>query len=81
MTQKFRSYNSDLLTKYYGVVLQLQQGIQEFAEETPMEELPQSLIETPVLFNITACYIAMYNRLLDYELIKDGHHSTSKELQ
>lgn len=81
MTQKFRSYNSDLLTKYYGVVLQLQETIHSMAEESSIEELPHSLIETPVLFNIAACYIAMYNRLFDYELIKDGHHTTSKELQ
>ena len=43
-----------------------------------MDGVPQSLVPTPLLYDLTVCYEAMYNKLLDYDLIKTGNFKTDK---
>ena len=77
---KFRVWDSDELYKNLKTAIQIKKKIQEIAIDNnlEMDGVPQSLVPTPLLYDLTVCYEAMYNKLLDYDLIKTGNFKTDK---
>lgn len=43
------------------------------SEQTGPEDLPTSMIPTAILYNIAACFVEMYNKLLDEKLLVAGY--------
>jgi len=73
--RKFRIWDSEELSKTLKTAIQIRAKIQEIAIEskTPIPNIPQSLVPTSMLYDLTVCYEAMYNKLLDLDLIETGN--------
>ncbi len=80
MANKLRAYNSKVLADHYAIMLQIQAKLEAILHSnsgiSDLSQLPQSLLPTELLYNITLCYEVMYNALLDSSLLKDGHVKT-----
>lgn len=76
--RKFRIWDSAELSKNLKTVIQIRAKIQEIAIEsrTTIPNIPQSLVPTSVLYDLTVCYEAMYNKLLDLDLLETGNLKT-----
>ena len=77
---KFRLWDSDELYKNLKTATQIKTKIQEIAVETKtsIHDIPQSLVPTSILYDLIVCYEAMYNKLLDSDLIRIGNSKTNK---
>jgi hypothetical protein len=74
MTNKLRVYESKALADVYAIACQIQHQIDvALASSENPGELPASLIPTENIYDIVVCYNAMYNLLVEYSLIKEGH--------
>lgn len=79
--RKFRLWDNKTLFQVYEIVAQVKSNIeQKCTEEIGPESLPVSIIPTHVLYDIAACYEAMYNKLLDEELIVAGYPKSTKQI-
>ena len=78
--RKFRLWDNKTLFQVYEIVTQIRAKIEErCSEEIGPEGLPMSIVPTDMLYDIAACYEAMYVKLLDEELIVAGYpKSTNK---
>lgn len=78
--RKFRMWDSKTLFQVYDLVSQIKFKIEErCSEETNPQDLPMSIVPTDMLYDIAACYEAMYMKLLDEELLVAGYpKSTNK---
>jgi len=72
--RKFRIWDSAKLAKNLKIAIQIRAKIQEIAIESkvPINEVPQSLVPTSTLYDLTVCYEALYNKLLDLDLVETG---------
>lgn len=77
---KFRVWDSEALNKNLKTAIQIKAKIHEIALQNGLDivNVPQSLVPTSTLYDLIVCYEAMYNKLLDYDLIKTGNHKTNK---
>ena len=73
--RKFRYWDNKLLFQSLQKIIQIRAKIEEVCikEQINPVDLPMSMLPTDVLYDIAACYEAMYNKLLDEELIKAGY--------
>ena len=78
--RKFRMWDNKTLFQTYDIVSQIRFKIEErCSEEVGPEGLPMSIVPTDMLYDIAACYEAMYMKLLDEELLVAGYpKSTNK---
>jgi hypothetical protein len=77
--RKFRLWDNKLLFDVYQKASQISGKIEEKCNEnTSPDMLPASLVPTDILYDLVACYEAMYNKLLDEELLVAGFPKTSK---
>ena len=73
--RKFRIWDSQELSKNLKTAIQIRGKIQDIALETgvPITAIPQSLVPTSTLYDLTVCYEAMYNKLLNLDLVETGN--------
>lgn len=71
----FKVWDSIALNDTEKVVLQIKQKIEELSEDNKQEiqDMPDSLIPTGYLYDITACFDAMYHLLLERDLVMTGN--------
>lgn len=77
---KFRTWDSLTLSESAKLALQLKQKIEEICEavnKTP-EELPNSVLDTERLYMLSISYIAAYDKLIEYDLLKTGNIKQTK---
>lgn len=81
---KFKVYDSKLLADIYNILSQIQTHIADIINSTEEikgpEDVPPSMVPTDVLFNISTCYLAMYDKLLDNDLVKNGNFKTNQTI-
>ena len=71
---KFNHWDNKLLFITLQKVLQVKEKIEEICvkQRVPPKALPLSMIPTDALYEITTCYEAMYDALLEKDLLKCG---------
>lgn len=77
---KFKIWDSIAINDALKTVIQLKDKIETISHEnkTEVEYMPPSIIPTVELYNIVACYEAMYRVLLDKSLVMTGNLKSSK---
>lgn len=75
MTEKFRDEDTNIIFTSLQDVIQLKGAIESqcIDRKIPVSELEMSIVPTDILYNISVCYEAMYNKLLKDSLIKSGY--------
>lgn len=74
--RKFRLWDNKLLFQTYQQVIQIKETIEDrCGNELLPGDLPTSAMSTDVLYNIVACYEALYDKLLEEELLQAGYSS------
>lgn len=77
--RKFRHWDNRLLFQTLEKALQLKNKIDEHCGiEFNPEDLPMSIIPTEIVYDIAICYEAMYEKLLEEELLVAGYPKSSK---
>ncbi len=78
MSKGFRIWNSDTINDSMQHVIQLKELIEEVCikEQVNPIDLPHSVVPTVMLYDIAACYDAMYEMLLKHDLVKAGYPKT-----
>lgn len=78
--RKFRIWDSAELASNLKTAIQIRAKIQEIAVESgvSIDKVPQSLVPTSTLYNLTVCYEALYNKLLELDLVETGNLKTDK---
>lgn len=73
--RKFRFWDNKLLFQNLERVLQFKETIEELAlkKDVAIEELPSSILPTKTFYELLLCYEAMYDKLLEEELITHGY--------
>ena len=73
-------WDSAALCDTEKVVIQIRDKIEKLSHETKTEvqDLPDSLIPTAYVYDIVACFDAMYNMLLERDLVETGNIKFSK---
>lgn len=82
MTHKpFRIWDSDLLQEASKIALQIVSITNNVCEEnkTIPAMLPASLVPTDKLYLVCASFVAAYDKLIEYELVKTGNLRTNKQ--
>lgn len=72
--RKFKLWDSKVLAIVYEQVLQIKTRIEaQCSDNIGPEDLPMSAIPSDVLYDIAACYVAMYDKLYTDELVTSGY--------
>lgn len=73
--RKFRFWDSKALFQTLERVSQIKHTIEArcVEEKVGPDMLPMSIVPSDVLYDIAACYEAMYDKLLDEELLVAGY--------
>lgn len=72
--RKFRLWDNKLLFQTYEKSIQIKSNIEDKCDDnTGPENLPQSVIPTNILYELVACYEAMYEKLLEEQLLVCGY--------
>jgi hypothetical protein len=72
--RKFRVWDNITLFQALEQTNQLITKIEELCgDDTGPKDLPMSMIPTDILYNIAVCYEAMYDKLLDEDLLVAGY--------
>lgn len=67
---KFRLWDSKALVTSYQNVIQIKDMIESLiAENQGPESLPDAVVPIDVLYDISACFVGMYEKLLEKELV------------
>lgn len=77
--KKFRIVDSQVLHTMYQEALQMQTLIEESVGEKGPENLPESLVPTGTLYDLVSCFNAMYNILVERELVEFNTHKLLKQ--
>jgi hypothetical protein len=76
--RKFRVWDNKLLFQTYQQTIQIKDKIEERCGDTLLpSNLPTSAISTDTLYNIVSCYEAVYDKLLEHELLTAGYSPKS----
>lgn len=78
--EKFRVWDSVTLSESAKLALQLKQKIEEIClslGKNP-EELPDSVLDTDRLYMLSISFIAAYDKLTEYNLLKTGNIKQTK---
>lgn len=78
--QRFRVWDSQALNDVCKLSLQLTQKIEELATEQgePIEDLPPSLIPSERLYVLAVAFVAAYDKLVQYDLVRTGNIQKTK---
>ena len=73
--RQFRHWDNKTIFQTLQKAIQIKDIIEQQVIEngTQLDSLPLSQIDTDVLYDLTTCYEAMYDRLLEEELITSGY--------
>jgi hypothetical protein len=72
--RKFRVWDNSLLYTTMQKVAQVVDAVdQKCKDHTTPDQLPQSIVPTDVLYDVCACYLAMYDKLEAEELLQSGY--------
>lgn len=73
-TRKFRHWDNKLIFQSLQKALLIKARIEKTCYENQVnpEQLPMSMMPSDVLYDMVACYEAMYDKLLEEELIVSG---------
>ena len=78
--RKFRVWDNKLLFQTYQQAIQIKEKIEELCgDDKNPEELPHSAVPTHVLYTVMACYEAMYDKLLEEDLLQAGFSPKSSK--
>lgn len=78
--RKFRVWDNKLLFQTYQQSIQIKEKIEQICgDDKNPEDLPHSAIPTDVLYTVMACYEAMYDKLLEEDLLQAGFSSKSSK--
>ena len=82
-TKKFRPQDQKTLFTVLQKVIQIRGEIERQAIENELDpaSMPMSLLPTDVVFDITSCFEAMYNKLLAKELVDAGYPKQDLNIQ
>lgn len=73
--KKLKVWDSNLITDTYVLLKQMQVHLEDLGEKLgiqSLKDLPDSMIPTSSLYEITACYEIIYDKLVEYELLEVG---------
>lgn len=77
--RKFRFWDNKLLFQTLEKTLQLKNKIDEACgKELNPEDLPMSVLPTHIVYDIALCYEAMYEKLMEEQLVVAGYPKSSK---
>lgn len=78
--QRFRVWDSQALNDVCKLSMQLKQKLEELAVEQgePIDELPPSLIPSEKLYVLAVAFVAAYDKLMEYDLVRTGNHKYTK---
>lgn len=74
--EKLRVWDSKVLADVFVLLQQIQAGIAQLVNKTgaqSLADLPNSMVPTEKLYEITLCYELMYSKLLEYDLLATGN--------
>lgn len=79
-SRKFRVWDSNLIYSVLTDTEQIRAQIEGICKEKEIhpDEIPHSLVPTELLYNITACFVAMVDRLETEDLIQSGNSKPNK---
>ena len=84
MTVPIKNQDAYPLATTLEKLLQMRQSIISIYQSTEaaakITDLPDSLLPTAMLLDITVCYEVMYNKLIEDGLLKTGNHKANKNL-
>lgn len=83
MSKKLRTWDSKLLSDVFVLLEQMQFGIEQISRNVSavsLSDLPNSMIPTQTLYEISLCYELMYNKLLEHDLLSTGNIKQSSTL-
>lgn len=87
MSRKLRIWDIKAITETLVTVTQFREKIEKLlidvknqGADIEINQLPDSLIPTEVLYNISLCYEAMFESLKEEDLIKSGNPRTTSNL-
>lgn len=71
----FRIWDSASLADSEKICLQIKENIEVMSQENRLETqyMPPSLVPTQYFYDIVACFDAMYNMLLERDLVMTGN--------
>lgn len=81
--QKIRIWNSKTLADMYVIMQQMQAGIAAIAQKinvTSISDIPNSMVPTQTLYELSLCYELMYEKLLEYDLLNTGNKKQSSTM-
>lgn len=79
--KKFRHWDNIVLFTVLENALQFKEQIESMCVDgiTP-DMLPPSVIQTSKVYDIVACYAAMYDKLMEHDLVDAGYPKTTIKL-
>lgn len=82
-SNKFRARDQKVLYGVLQKVIQVRYEIEQQAIEKQIHpaDMPMSMLPTNVLYDITSCFEAMYNKLLAKELLDSGYPKQDQNIQ
>lgn len=84
MTTAIKNQDSLPLKDTLEKLLQIRASILNIYQNTEsavkVTDLPDSMIPTAMLLDITVCYEVMYDKLIEDGLLKTGNHKANKNL-
>ena len=79
--RKFRVWDNKLIFTTLQKVIQISGKIEEkCTNEISPDMLPMSMVPTDILYDITACFEAIYDKLLEEELVTAGYQKSTQSL-
>lgn len=78
--RKFRLTDNSIIFRTLEKIIQIKAKIEEecVTKEIDVTDLPMAMIPVHELYNIVACYEAMYTKLQNEELLVTGYPKTPK---
>lgn len=79
--RKFRVWDSNFINSVLEKSQQIKYNIENLAKEAgEVSDLPKSVVPTEFLHNLVSCYEAVFNLLLDHDLVSAGYPKKSSTL-
>jgi len=77
--REFKHWDSKLLFNVLQKVVQIRDTIEKqcYEKQINPENLPMSMLPSNVLFDMAVCYEAMYDKLMEEELVVCGYPRSS----
>jgi hypothetical protein len=77
MSEKFRVWESAYINESLKHALQIKENVEHLVEQNSekldLDNLPDSLVPTAMLYNLVCCYEALYNSCLTQDLLHTGN--------